>query len=184
MPAKRAFAALSAIGVAVLLLSLSAAHAQTPEPTATAPAVSLAAPTGLHVQADRVDWVDMATGEDGYRVVATLGSESRTFDLPVDSTSLTLPEDFRASCNTPGRTILTARVFAFTGTEEGEAATASSTMLCPPAVTPSPSAPAVLPGTGYRAEGESGEPTAWPMLLLVAVMAVAAASLVVMRAPR
>jgi hypothetical protein len=158
-----------------LLLIVPTTNAQSPEPTTTAPAVSLMAPADLVVQAESVRWRDDSTGEAGYRVVATLGSENRTFDLPPDSASLALPEDFRPSCATLGRTILSVRVFAFSGAQEGPAVTGESTMLCPPAATPTRSNPSALPSTGLG-ERSNGDNDA-PVIAAIAAVICAVASI-------
>lgn len=45
-----------------------------------------------------VRWVDRAEGETSYQVTAQSGALTRTFELPADSTSFTLPEEFRVQC--------------------------------------------------------------------------------------
>ena len=162
--------ALALVVPSTLLISVPSVNAQTPEPTPSPPAANLVAPAELVVQADGARWRDDSTGEDGYRVVATLGSDARTFDLPADSTALALPEDFRAICETPGRSILSVRVFAFKGTQEGEAAIGESTMLCPPITTPTSLAPSALPSTGFG-EGAGGDSNAEAWRVFAAIAA-------------
>jgi len=145
---------------ALAALTVTPAFGRTPAPTATVEAVKLEAPRDLVVQANTARWSDQSVGEDGYRVVAAIGSETRTFELPGDdspstSRSLTLPEDFRATCLIPGREIVFARVFAFKGSQEGPAESRNSTILCAPSITPTAQVSA-LPNTGVGGASGSG----------------------------
>lgn len=145
------------------LLVASAAPAKTATPTPsvrpTVPGISLVAPAFLVVHADRAQWQDESSGEDGYRVIAKLGDETRLFSLPAGTQSITLPEDFRPSCDDPrGRSILRMRVFAFKGPVEGPSASGGTSNICAPLFTATPTAPVpvatprspALPATGTR----------------------------------
>jgi len=176
--------ALTATAVMVLVFNLLVdtqhTHAQTREPTPSpTPSVSLLLPRDVVVLLPgSVRWRDESTGEDGYRVVATLGAETRTFDLPADATALTLPEDFRPTCVPPGWPLITLRVFAFKGEQEGEAATGGNNILCPPATATPPPASVTLPGTGSGNDG--GRSRTYDAMALSAI-ALAALALAVLR---
>lgn len=149
---------------AAALMTVYTTGAQTPEPTPSVPAANLRAPGDLVVLSDGVRWRDDSVGEDGYRVVASLGTDTRTFDLPADATAVTMPGDFRAVCNPPERSTLSVRVFAFKGAQEGASATGRSTMLCAPAATATTSVPASLPGTGSGSGDDNSLARRWALV--------------------
>lgn len=148
-----------------------------PSPTAVpSPTVQLARPFDLTVDRYTVRFSDQSTGEDGYRVVATIGSVMRSFDLPPDATVLDFPADFRAlaSCQSPLGNIVMVEVFAFKGAQTGEVARATSTGLCAPGDSPATAtttAPPVLraPNAGDGSTTDTGGER--PVRVLAAVLA-------------
>ena len=145
------------VSTTVLLITPGTTHAGPPAPTATpteTPSTALAAPTEVDFNGvtHTFTWRDNATGEEGYRLVVTIGdSNTRSFEVGPDIEQFQLPADFSPNC-TDLAPNLDASVTAFSGASEGPPGTISVTGLCPPGtITPTPSLP--ITGTEPPAGG-------------------------------
>lgn len=158
--------------VAALLWSPRLARGQripteTPAATAT-PVTQLNKPAPLNVSGTDVAWGDQSIGEDGYRVTATIGTTTRTFTLPPDSSRLDFPADFRAGCNSPLGGVVHVSVVAFKGAKTSEPATGmGGASICAPA-SPTPGSLVSLPPTGSP-RGQAALPRGGLMGLTVAL---------------
>lgn len=180
------------VALAALLLTGQQAHAglpplptETPTATPTAtPSVKLNPPTVSYDElANLVTWTDNSIDEEGFRIVVTIGQETRVFEVGSNVEQLQLPGEFRPGC--PDRPSIFISVTAFLGALESEPGTAGFFGICTPAtitptprtlITPTATSLLSLPATGTKhlTDGTS----VMPMLLVALALFVGLGMLV------
>jgi hypothetical protein len=159
---------IASIGIALALAvfaiggsTTEGARRGTPTPTATStPTPALPAhPSGVHVTDSILYWSDNSSDEEGFDIdlincLSLPSQRSFHYQVPANSTSFPLPEEYKAagrSCACPSQTWTVA---AFNANGKASATGGTGLVDCAPSVTATP-AVVVMPRTGAGGFGHS-----------------------------